>query len=74
MKNIDTNFIEEITDKRHKSVFNAYVNNPCESLMKSLRYYDSINRLLVAYLDQINEIERLEKKIKFLENSMYKGQ
>lgn len=74
MNKVDTAFIDEMTNKRHKSVFTAYLNNPCESLKKTLRYYDSIDRLITAYLDQINEIDLLKKKISSLDKSSYKGQ
>lgn len=74
MRKVDTNFIDEITTKRHKSVFDAYINTPSESLRTLLRYYDSVSALMANYLDQINEIEHLKKKISFLENSLYKGE
>ena len=74
MNKVDSAFIDEMTNKRYKSIFTAYLNNPCESLKKTLRYYDSINSLLTAYLAQINEIDLLKKKISSLDKSSYKGE
>lgn len=74
MRKVDTNFIDEITSKRHKIAFDTYINNPSEPLRTLLRYYESVSALIVNYLDQIDEIDHLKKKISFLENSMYKGE